>query len=107
MVSALGSWYRAPKPLVIACDKSIGASLFLVFGVFFLFLFMATPGTHGGSRDRGGMEAATWNLGCVCDLHHSSGQRQILKPLSEVRDRTCILMDTNQVLNPLSHNGNS
>ena len=29
---------------------------------------------------------ATWDLSHVCDLHHSSWQRQILNPLSEVRD---------------------
>ena len=34
-------------------------------------------------------------------------QRQILNPLSEVRDPTCILMDTTLILNLLSHNGNS
>ena len=27
----------------------------------------------------------------VCDLHHSSWQRQILNPLSEAGDRTCVL----------------
>ena len=43
----------------------------------------------------------------TCDLHHSSWQRQILNPLSEARDETCFLMDTSQVLNSLSHNGNS
>ena len=42
-----------------------------------------------------------------CNLHHSSGQRRILNPLSEGRDQTCILMDTSQILNPLSHSGNS
>ena len=40
---------------------------------------------------------APWDLSCVCDLHHSSLQRQILNPVSEARDRTCILMDTSQV----------
>ena len=40
----------------------------------------------------------------VCD--HSSWQHQILNPLNEARDGTCILMDTSQVLNLLSHNGN-
>ena len=40
------------------------------------------------------------------DSSHSLWQRQILNPLSEARDRTCILMDTSQILNPLSHNGN-
>ena len=28
----------------------------------------------------------------ICDLHHSSGQRQILSPLREARDRTRKLM---------------
>ena len=32
----------------------------------------------------------------TCDLHHSSWQHQILNPLGEARDRTCILMDTSQ-----------
>ena len=31
----------------------------------------------------------------VCDLHHSSWQCQILNPLSEARDRSHVLMDTN------------
>ena len=34
-------------------------------------------------------------------------QRRILNPLMEARDRTYILMETSQVLNLLSHNGNS
>ena len=29
---------------------------------------------------------ATWHLSRVCNLHHSSRQRWILKPLSEARD---------------------
>ena len=40
---------------------------------------------------------ATRGLSLVCDLHYSSWQHQILNPVSEARDRTCILMDTNQV----------
>ena len=35
---------------------------------------------------------ATLDPSRVCDLHHSSWQRQILNPLSRARDRTCILM---------------
>ena len=31
---------------------------------------------------------ATWDPSHVCNLHHSSQQRQILNPLSEARDRT-------------------
>ena len=41
---------------------------------------------------------ATWDPSHVYDLHYSSWQRQILNPLSEARDQTCILMDTIWVL---------
>ena len=34
------------------------------------------------------------NLSCICDLHCSFRQHQILNPLSEARDRTPILIDT-------------
>ena len=37
---------------------------------------------------------ATWDLSCICDLHHSSWQHQILILLSEARDGTCIFRDT-------------
>ena len=40
---------------------------------------------------------ATPDSSHVCDLRHSSWQRQILNPLREARDRTCILMDPSQV----------
>ena len=43
----------------------------------------------------------------IGNLHCSSQQCQILNPMSKARDLTCILVDTSQVLNPLSHNGNS
>ena len=35
---------------------------------------------------------AMQDLSRLFDLHHSSGKRQILNPLSEARDRTHILM---------------
>ena len=34
---------------------------------------------------------------CICDLHHSLGLHQILSPLSEARDGTCMLMDASQI----------
>ena len=40
---------------------------------------------------------ATPDPRCVCDLHHSSWQCQILDPLSKARDRTSGLMDTSQI----------
>ena len=40
---------------------------------------------------------ATGDTRHVCDLHHSSQQYQILNPLIEARDRTCILIDPSQV----------
>ena len=43
----------------------------------------------------------------IWDLRHSSQQCQILNPLSETKDGTHILMDTNWVPNLLSHKGNS
>ena len=33
----------------------------------------------------------------ACDLYQSSWQRRILNPLSEARDRTCILTDTGEI----------
>ena len=43
------------------------------------------------------------DLSHICDLCCSLLQFQILYSLSEARDQTCILMDTSQVLNLLSH----
>ena len=40
---------------------------------------------------------ATCDLSCVCNLHHSPWQCQILNPLREARDQTYILMETSQV----------
>ena len=43
----------------------------------------------------------------ICNLCCSLQQCLILNPLSETRDQTHILTDTNQFLNPLSLNGNN
>ena len=42
-------------------------------------------------------DTAMWDLSCVCDLNHSSGQHQIPDPLSEARDRTHILITTSGI----------
>ena len=46
---------------------------------------------------------ATLDPSHVCDVHHSSWQCWILNPRNKGRDQTCLLMDTSQVLNSLSH----
>ena len=40
---------------------------------------------------------AMWDPSCICNLHYSSRQHQILNPRSEARDRTCILMDASWI----------
>ena len=64
------------------------------------------PAAYGSFQVRGLIGAAAAGLhhshsnqdpSLVCDLHHSSQQRQILNALSEARDRTLILMDTSRV----------
>ena len=40
---------------------------------------------------------ATRDLSCICDLHHILRQCQILNPLSEARDPTCVFMDACQI----------
>ena len=37
------------------------------------------------------------DLSRVCNVHHSAQQHLILNPLSKVRDRTCVSMDTSQI----------
>ena len=50
---------------------------------------------------------ATRNPSRICDPHHSSWQHRVLNPRSEARDRTRVRVVPRQILNPLSHNGNS
>ena len=50
---------------------------------------------------------ATTDPSPICDLRGTLRQLQSLNPLSEARDRTCVLTDTMSGLNRLSHNGNS
>ena len=51
--------------------------------------------------------AASVDPSCMCNLCQSLKQCWILKPLSEVRDRTCILIDASQVFSPWNHNRNT
>ena len=63
---------------------------------FFVFLglhppHMEVPG-QGVELEAHSTATATWNASQVCDLHHSSQQRQIFDPLGKARDRTRNLM---------------
>ena len=85
--------------------------LFLSFS-FFLFLFRAKPAAYGCTQARGQIGAVATartmpDLSPICNLYHSLWQHRTLNPLSEARDWAWILMDATQILNPLSHNGNS
>ena len=74
---------------------------------FSFFLFRAAPAADASSRAArgpiGAAEEATATATAapepsrVCDLHHSSQQRQSLNPLSEARERTFVLMDAGWV----------
>ena len=89
--------------------------------LFFFFFFFCFLGSHPRHMEvpRPGVKlepqllpayttaTATWDLSCICDLHHSSRQCQIYNALGKARDQTGILMDTSQLLNPLRHNRNS
>ena len=84
---------------------------------FFFFFFLGPHLWHMGVPTLGVESAlqlptyttakATLDPSCNRDLNHSFWQFHIFNPLSKARDRTRILMDTSQVLNPLNHNGNS
>ena len=82
-------------------SNSIGAPFLLkkLFNSLFLsfFEFRATHTAYGIPRPGVKLElwlpayataTATQDPSCICDLHHSSQQHQILNPLSEARDRT-------------------
>ena len=72
--------------------------------IFFLFVFLG-PYMQHMEAPRLGVESklqllayatatAVPDPSSICDLYHSSRQCWVLNPLSETRDRTCVLMDT-------------
>ena len=75
--------------------------------VFFFFVFVEPHPQHV-EVPRLGVKSELWppaytaatatsDLSRVCNLHHSSRQRQILNPLSRARVPTCILMGPRQI----------
>ena len=96
MISVILYNYSGVKLL----DHMVGLFFFLIL------LFRAAPMAHRGSQARGliravaaGLHQATAmpDLSYVFDLHHSSGQFQILNPPSKARDWTCNLMASRRI----------
>ena len=98
-----GNWSSERVGDLPKVTKLVGGRLDL--SLFFPSLFRAVSLAYGHSQARGQIGAAVAGHSHSqshsharseprCDLHHSSRQCQILKPLSEARDGTCILMDT-------------
>ena len=100
---------RIHKSLLIhSCQEDFMLHQSMLFSIYlFIFVFLGLHPWHM-EVPRPGIQSelqplayttatAMPDLSLVCDLHHSSKQCWILNPLSEVRDRTCILMDTSQI----------
>ena len=82
-----------------------GLHLFFSFLSFCLSVFLSFfLGQHPQHREvlRLGVKSKLQLLACT-----TTTAMQILNPVSEARDWTCILIDTNQVCSSLSHNRNS
>ena len=93
---------RPPLSLIPSTEEDF------FFVLFFFFLVFLGPYPQQMEVPRLGIKSelqlpayttatATWDPSRFCDLHHSSWQHWILNPLSEARNRTCILMDTSQI----------
>ena len=90
-------------PHVIYSSQS---SKYLLLRFLFVCLFCFFRAV---SMSCGVSQAWSWIgvVACSCRPMPQPQQNQILNPLCKAGDWTCILMDASQVLNPLSHNGNS
>ena len=78
----------------------------LFYFILFYFLFLLFRAAHtriwkflgwGSNRSYSCWPIPQPQEHKICELHHSSGQRLILNPLSEARDQTCILMDNSGI----------
>ena len=94
---------RFPKCLLLCKYWNVQKFCFFFFFLSFLFFFLGPHLWHMEGVESElqllayNSAAATWDPSCICDLHHSSQQCQILNPLSEAKDGIRILMDTSQV----------
>ena len=86
------------------CYWTVTQTVLFYFILFILFFCFLGPHPCHMKFPRLGVELelqlpayTTSDPSRICNLHHSSGQCQIPNPLSEARNWTCILMDTNRV----------
>ena len=101
-------WSVNPRMVsVFACILPEKNPVLYIHSLFILFFFLG-PNLQHMEVLRLGVElelqlpaytpaTATWDPSCVCALHHSSRQCQILNPLREARDQTHVLMDMSLV----------
>ena len=103
--------FLTPEPSSLPLRRK---GCFGFFVLFFLCLFGDAPKACGGSQARNRIRAVASGLqqshskgdpSHVWDLPLSSRQCQILKLLSEAKDRTCIPMDTSQIRFQLATQG--
>jgi len=92
-----------PDPQPLRHEETFFSFLFFFFVVVVVclsFPFRAPPEAHGGPQVRGPIRAvaaglhhshSNTDLSRICNLYHSSQQRQILNPLSEGRDGTRVM----------------
>jgi len=111
LVSSTGFW-------LLLCSKHLTVSTANKMKFELIFFFFSQP--HLWHLDVPRLEVqsemqlpvyttatATPDPSCICEQCCSSQQFRILNPRSRATGRTHILIDPSQVLNPLSHNGNS
>ena len=104
-------WYRKSNARTTSWDVKLHWALWNLFEGFFYSLFIIylficlfiALGSHPWHMEfsRLGVQSelqllayatVMTDLSCICELHHSSRQRQILSPLSEARNQTCNLI---------------
>ena len=117
MLNTLRSHISSSFPLYLLGFASYFRSSSLIpLGIpidfFFLFFLQHMEVPRRGMESEPQLPAydsatATWDPSHICSQHQGLRQCWILNPLSEAGDQTHILIDTSQVLNPLSYNGNS
>ena len=122
MASIYAFWWKTIQTIIVQ-DNLLVINLYFIPSLFFFpflifFFFFLGPHPWHMEVPRLGAElelqlpacttaTARWDLSHICDLHHSSWQRQILTHWAKPENRTHILKYTRWVLNPLSHNKSS